>query len=183
MSNHHAVHLIMLYVNYISIKLGRNFKKRWPELTTINSPSDCKIGRLSQKSWVGLPGTAPPRKAGSASAGALSLGWCIPSLHWLWVPRLPGCCFVNSEALLLGFSSPCSCASSFLSPSDFFLSLVPVFIHSSMTKTASQFSLLLWVRISSLKVGFRSPGSFFSELLTETKRCKSSSLGWIMKVG
>lgn len=43
-------------------------------MTTINIPSDCKIGRLSQKSWVELPGTAPPRKAGSASAGALARG-------------------------------------------------------------------------------------------------------------
>ena len=133
-------------------KILRNWEKLGgaPWHCTANSPPLHRGG-------LGLP---------PAITGASSPRWPIPSTvahpfragpslpRWLWVPS-PGSCFVDPEDFLLGFSPFYSFASSFL------LSPMPVFIHNSMNKTASRFPLLLWVRISSLKVKYRSPGSVF----------------------
>ena len=113
--------------------------------------------KLGGAPWHCTPNSPPLHRGGlglpSAMAGASSPRWPIPSalavgsISWLLLcePRRLFARFLTLLFLcLFFFSFP-----------------MPVFIHNSMNKTASWLPLLLWVRISSLKVKYRSPGSVF----------------------
>ena len=114
--------------------------------------------KLGRAPWHCTP-NSPPLHRGrrglpSAIPGATSPRWPSPSAPAVG-SRLPAAALWTQT--LFGLVSHPSVPSPLL----FFLSPMPVFIHSSMNKAAPRFPLLLWVRLSSLKVKYRSPGSVF----------------------